>query len=99
MKDILTFFAMLKAIVRGRYPVPWKTLFLACLCCIYVLSPFDILPDVMPLLGITDDATFILLVVAVLQKDLAKYRASLQPPQEKVIDVGDINEHKKNDKK
>ncbi len=95
MKDILTFFAMLKAIVRGRYPIPWKTLILAFLCFIYVLSPIDILPDVMPLLGITDDATFILLVVAVLQKDLAKYRSSLQAPKDKVIDLGDIKNHKK----
>lgn len=86
---------MLKAIVRRKYPVPWKTLILAILCFIYVLSPVDILPDVLPILGITDDATFILLVMAVLQKDLEKYRTSLQPPKDKVIDLGDIDEHKK----
>lgn len=95
MKDIVTFFQMFKAILRRQYPMPWKTLILAVLCSVYVLSPIDLLPDVMPLLGITDDATFILLVVAVLQKDLAKYRASLQTPQKKVIDLGDIKDHKK----
>lgn len=95
MKDILTFFQMTKAILRRRYPMPWKTFIVAVLCFFYVLSPVDILPDVMPLLGITDDATFILLVVAMLQKDLAKYRASLQAPTEKVIDLGDIKDHKK----
>ena len=95
MKDIMTFFAMLKAIVRGRYPVPWKTFILTILCFIYVLSPVDILPDVLPVLGITDDATFILLVVAMLQKDLAKYRTSLQAPKDKTIDLGDIKDHKK----
>ena len=95
MKDILTFFDMLKAIVHRKYPIPWKTLLLAFLCFLYVLAPFDILPDVLPLLGITDDATFIVLVIAVLQKDLAKYRASLQAPKDKVIDLGDIKDHKK----
>ena len=95
MKDIITFFQMAKAILRRRYPMPWKTFILGIICCIYVLSPIDILPDVMPLLGITDDATFILLVGALLQKDLAKYRESLQPPSEKVIDLGDIKNHKK----
>ncbi|MBO7237854.1 MAG: DUF1232 domain-containing protein [Elusimicrobiaceae bacterium] len=95
MKDILTFFDMLKAILRRQYPMPWKTFILAVLCFFYVLSPIDILPDVMPLLGITDDATFILLVVALLQKDLQKYRASLQAPKDKVIDLGDVKDHKK----
>ena len=95
MKDILTFFQMTKAILQRRYPMPWKTFILAVLCFIYVLSPIDILPDIMPLLGITDDATFILLVTALLQKDLEKYRNSLQVPKEKVIDLGDIKDHKK----
>ena len=95
MKDILTFFDMLKAIIRRKYPVPWMTFILAILCFFYVLSPIDILPDVMPLLGITDDATFILLVGAMLQKDLTKYRASLEEPKDKVIDLGDIKDHKK----
>ena len=95
MKDILTFFSMLKAILRRTYPMPWKTFILGVLCFIYVLSPVDLLPDVMPLLGITDDATFILLVMALLQKDLTKYRAWLQAPQDKVIDLGDISQHKK----
>ncbi len=94
MKDIFTFFSMLKAILGRKYPMPWKTFIVALLCFIYVLSPVDLLPDVMPLLGITDDATFILLVIAMLQKDLAKYRTSLQTPsRDKVIDLGDIKDH------
>jgi len=95
MKDIVTFFQMSKAILQRRYPMPWKTFFLAILCAIYVLSPVDILPDILPILGITDDAAFIVLVVALLQKDLAKYRASLKAPAENIIDIGDIKEHKK----
>ena len=86
---------MLKAIVRGNYPVPLKTFILIILCFIYVLVPLDFLPDVLPILGITDDATFIVLVVAMLQKDIAKYRTSLQAPKDKVIDLGDVKDHKK----
>ena len=95
MKDIVSFFDMLKAILQRRYPMPWKTFILGILCIVYVLSPLDLLPDVMPLLGITDDAAFIVLVVALLQKDIANYRASLMPKQDKIIDAGDIKEHKK----
>lgn len=95
MKDIITFFQMSKAILQRRYPMPWKTFFIGILCLIYVFSPVDIFPDILPILGITDDVTFIVLVVALLQKDLAKYRASVTVPKEKVIDLGDIKEHKK----
>ena len=94
-RDIRTFFSMVGAVLKGRYPVPWKTVLVALLCTVYVLSPVDILPDVMPLLGITDDVTFMALVLAMLKQDLNKYRTSQTPPEEKVIDLGDIKEHKK----
>ena len=86
---------MCRAILARRYPMPWKTFLTGLLCAVYVLSPVDILPDVLPVLGITDDATFILLVLAMIKKDMDKYRTSLRPPADKVIDLGDINEHKK----
>lgn len=95
MRDVKTFFSMTAAVLKGRYPMPWKTFFVALLCALYVLSPVDLLPDVMPLLGITDDATFILLTLALVKKELAKYRASLKPPKDGVIDLGDIKDHKK----
>lgn len=95
MRDILTFFAMSKAILQRRYPMPWKTFFLVLFCIFYFVSPIDLLPDVLPILGITDDVTFILLVLAVIRRDLDKYRATLTAPKDNVIDIGDINEHKK----
>ncbi len=95
MRDIKDFFAMLVAALRGRYPMPWKSLLVALLCLVYVLSPVDFLPDVMPLLGITDDATFIFLVLAMFKQDINKYRTSLKPPKDNVIDIGDIKDQKK----
>lgn len=73
-KDVSTFFPMLWAILRGQYKMPWGTLFWALLSLVYVVSPIDLLPDVMPLLGITDDGAFILLVLSLLHKDLAAFR-------------------------
>ena len=97
MKDILGFFALIKAVLKRQYPMPWKTFFLTILCVVYFVSPIDIIPDILPALGIADDATFILLVLACIRQEVAKYRNSLQakPPQDNVIDVGDIKEHKK----
>lgn len=74
-QDISTFFPMLWAVLRGQYKMPWGTLFWALLCLVYVISPIDLLPDVMPLLGITDDGAFILLVLSLLHKDLEAFRA------------------------
>ena len=92
-KDFQTFFPMLWAIVRGRYKMPWSTLFWAVLCVIYLLSPIDLLPDVLPLLGITDDGAFILLVFSMLHRDLAAYRQA-QLDKENIIEA-EIVEPKK----
>ncbi len=97
MSDIKTFFSMMRAVLQRRYPMPWKTFFVALFCVFYLFSPVDLLPDIMPLLGITDDATFVLLVLALIKQDLNKFKqtTSLKPPKEDVIDAGDIKDQKK----
>lgn len=75
-KDIPSFFSMCWAIVRGKHKIPWGTLGMALFCFVYLVSPVDIIPDVLPVLGITDDGTFILLVLAMLHNDLLEYRQS-----------------------
>ena len=95
MKTIIAFFSMCRAICTKRYPMPWKTFWTALLCLVYFISPIDIFPDVLPVLGITDDITFILLVLAMIKKEIDKYQASRIAPSDKVIDLGDIKDHKK----
>jgi uncharacterized membrane protein YkvA (DUF1232 family) len=41
---------------------------------IYVLNPFDIVPDVLPFLGALDDATVIGGLLMLVERDLKKYR-------------------------
>ena len=86
---------MCYAIITRRYPMPWKTFFIAVACCVYLFVPLDFIPDVLPVLGITDDATFILLVLAMIKKDIDKYLQFRKPPADKIIDLGDIKDHKK----
>ncbi len=95
MHDLRDFFKMGWAVLRGRFPFPWKSFLLALACLAYLLCPVDLSPDVLPLLGITDDAAFVLLVLAMLKKDISRYRDAQQPPRENVIDLGDIRQHKK----
>lgn len=83
------------AVAKGRFPMPWKTFFTALLCAAYLISPADFLPDVLPLLGIADDATFVLLVLAMIKKDIARFRSSQTQGKDKVIDLGDVKDYKK----
>ena len=78
VKDVQTFFPMLWAILRGKYKMPWGTFFWAVLCLVYLISPLDLLPDFLPLLGITDDGAFALLVLAMVHRDLVAYRQAKQ---------------------
>ena len=42
---------------------------------IYVINPFDIVPDVLPILGAVDDATVIGALLLLVERDLKKYRS------------------------
>ena len=100
--DIQSFFPMVWAILLGRYKMPWGTFFWALLCAAYVISPIDVLPDVLPLLGITDDGAFIILVCTMLHKDLVSFRQQ-QQEQENIIEAevvkpNPLDENKKGEK-
>lgn len=41
---------------------------------LYVLNPFDIVPDVLPFIGAVDDATVIGALLLLVERDLKKYR-------------------------
>ena len=72
--DLRTFFTMARAIVKGQYKMPWKTFFWVLLCAVYFLSPIDVLPDIVPLLGFADDGAFIIFVLLLIHQDLNAFR-------------------------
>lgn len=60
----------------GRYQaVPVWTLSAAGFTLLYVLNPFDMIPDALPLLGMLDDAAVVSACLSLVEQDLRDYRA------------------------
>jgi len=68
-------YSLIKDYWKGEYREvsPWSILvFFAGI--IYVISPIDIIPDFLPLVGQIDDALILILCMYFLEKDLHKYK-------------------------
>ncbi|CAN5568245.1 hypothetical protein BH10BAC5_BH10BAC5_13060 [soil metagenome] len=53
--------------------LPWKTITLLTVAVLYFLNPFDLIPDVLPVIGYGDDALAFAGVFKAVQSDLKKY--------------------------
>ena len=91
LTDFAYFFPMMWAVLRGKFKMPWSTLFWTLLCFVYVLSPVDILPDVLPLLGIADDGAFILFVLSLVHNDIQRFCGQKSEPEE-IIEAEVVHE-------
>ena len=66
---------MLKAQFTGDYrDFPWKSLVMIAGALIYFITPFDLIPDFIPALGLTDDATIVYWIYQSLQEDVDKFK-------------------------
>ena len=91
--DLRTCIPLLRAIYKGQYKMPWKTCFWTILCLVYFLSPIDVLPDIIPILGFADDGAFILFVLLLIHQELQTFRAH-QTAKDSVIEAEVIKEEK-----
>src|SRR5512134_232495 len=71
---------VLTALIRdwraGKYrQALYGTIAAVAFALLYVFNPFDLLPDVLPFIGVLDDATVIGAVLMLVERDLKKYRA------------------------
>jgi len=60
---------------RQYTEVPWHSIVLILAALIYFISPLDFIPDVIPVLGLSDDAVIISFVVAQIKTDLDDFMA------------------------
>jgi uncharacterized membrane protein YkvA (DUF1232 family) len=76
VEDIRTLIRLVRAYRKGDYrSVPWTTVALAVATLLYLLTPIDLIPDFIPVLGYLDDVAVVALVVASTGKELDRFRA------------------------
>jgi len=67
-------YEMLKDYKTKRYTeVPWRTIALIIGAVLYFVNPFDIVPDILPVIGFTDDAVAFAAIFRSVQGDLLRY--------------------------
>ena len=77
--DVAVLFDMVKDYAGGGYrKMPKRTVFAAAVALLYVLNPFDLIPDFVPALGYVDDSAVLMLVVKSIRADLDDYRSWTQ---------------------
>lgn len=77
--DVTVLFDMVKDYTDGSYrEVPKRTVFAAAVALLYVLNPFDLIPDFVPGVGYVDDSAILMLVVQSIRADIESYRTWTQ---------------------
>lgn len=63
-----------KAYASGRYrAVPWKSMLILLAAVIYFLNPLDLIPDIIPIFGLTDDFAVLVWVYNTVQGEVDKF--------------------------
>ena len=74
-RNMKLLFSMVKDYVNGTYRgVSWVTIAAVVGSLLYIFSPIDLIPDFIPVLGLTDDAAVLALCLKKIAGDLAKYK-------------------------
>lgn len=65
---------LLKAYALGRYRnVPWKSLLIIIAAVLYFVSPIDLIPDLLPITGLSDDFAVLLWVYNSMSNEIEKF--------------------------
>lgn len=73
-EDVCDLFAMLSAYAKREYrDVPWCSIAAVGAALAYLINPFDLVPDFIPVLGLLDDMVVIGFCLKMVKVDLAKF--------------------------
>ncbi|MDP9268343.1 MAG: YkvA family protein [Acidobacteriota bacterium] len=74
-RDLSALLRLLRAWKNKTYTkLPKKTIIMVLAAVIYFVDPFDLIPDVIPILGYIDDAAVLGLVMASIRDDLERFQ-------------------------
>ena len=77
--DVTVLFDLIKDYASGSYrEVPKRTVFAAAVALLYLLNPFDLIPDFIPGVGYVDDSAVLMIVMQSIRTDLDDYRTWTQ---------------------
>lgn len=75
INDVRLLISMIKDSFSGTYKhLPMWVIGSVVFALLYVLSPIDLIPDFIPVLGLMDDAVVLGLCLALAEKDIQKYQ-------------------------
>ena len=75
LENLGTLRRMIRAYKQGDYrQVPWRSITLIIATLLYFVSPLDFIPDILPVLGFTDDIALIFWVTNSLKSDIENFR-------------------------
>lgn len=74
-ENFLLLWDLLKDYYKGNYKTaPWKLIASIGFAVVYLVSPLDVIPDILPVVGFVDDAAVFAMVVAAFQSDINAYK-------------------------
>jgi uncharacterized membrane protein YkvA (DUF1232 family) len=75
LADLKLLFAIIQDYIKGEYrKIPYWSIAAIVAALLYVLSPIDIVPDFIPIVGYVDDALVVAACLAMVEQDLHDYK-------------------------
>lgn len=66
---------LIRAYAKGEYrQLPWKSVVLTVAVLIYFVSPIDVIPDLLPIIGFTDDIALLVWLFRTISNDLDTFK-------------------------
>ena len=76
LEKVTTLSRMVKAYFTGEYKIiPWSSIVKIIAVLIYFISPIDVIPDILPFIGLTDDLALTVWLFSSLKEDFENFEA------------------------
>ena len=76
LQKITTLSRMIRAYFSGEYRIiPWSSILKIIAVLIYFISPIDVIPDFLPIIGLTDDLALTMWLFTSLKEDFENFEA------------------------